>query len=118
MGRSESRVKRERMRLPIADLKSQDDVGSVPWSSKFAATVWLLWKQRNEWVFNNKKEVGLRLIPAIDNYMKDLQTISTLPHIKGYFNQFGTLNFIKWKPPEEGWIKIKILMAPSPLFSR
>ncbi|KAF7800797.1 putative ribonuclease H protein [Senna tora] len=80
---------------------------NLPWSSTFGTTCWYIWKQRNDWVFNNKKASATVLTHAIDLHLQEITKALALrkdPKV----NQKETCELITWKNPEKNWIKINV----------
>ncbi|KAF7813327.1 kunitz-type trypsin inhibitor-like 2 protein [Senna tora] len=74
------------------------------WGSFFGTACWLIWKQRNDWLFNNKHNRGLSLLPQIEYYYNELAEVA---HIKRANQNWVVNPFEGWSPPAEGRIKLK-----------
>ncbi|KAF7809195.1 putative reverse transcriptase [Senna tora] len=85
------------------------------WGSMFGTTCWMVWKQRNEWIFSNKKDEAMSLINRIKINVKDWIKANSL---KNGNNRSCINQIISWKPPEEGWIKINTDGAYNPSSNR
>ncbi|KAF7812293.1 ribonuclease H [Senna tora] len=76
------------------------------WDGFFGTSCWYVWKQRNNWVFNNKREEALALIPLIEIQVKDLNDSLLLNH--GPMDDHSWSENLRWKAPPNDWVKINV----------
>ncbi|KAF7841449.1 ribonuclease H [Senna tora] len=84
----------------------QNKIGMNPnilWGSMFGTACWMIWKQRKDWVFNDKKEEANSLMNLIElNVMNWLNTDKLNSNRGILYHE----SFVTWKPPIKGWIKV------------
>lgn len=88
----------------LVNLKRQSWMGSSGEEAtiKFAVICWLLWKQRNEFVFQQKSGQPSDIVKAakcMTTHIWEANCRHT-PHVP------VGIDAIKWQPPKLGWIKI------------
>ncbi|KAF7824249.1 ribonuclease H [Senna tora] len=76
------------------------------WNSMFGISCWYIWKQRNDWVFNNRHNLANSLIPIIYIHMRNFTAANNSICCDSNFQKH--LEFISWKPPEQDWMKINV----------
>ncbi|KAF7826704.1 non-LTR retroelement reverse transcriptase-like [Senna tora] len=74
------------------------------WSCKFGITCWLVWKQRNQWVFNGKHEEAGALSSIVNIY---LNNVNQALNINATGNQLQLKDYI-WHPPPNDVIKVNV----------
>ncbi|KAF7803041.1 hypothetical protein G2W53_042152 [Senna tora] len=74
------------------------------WNTKFGYTCWLIWKQRNNWVFNGKKEEAISLLPILKIQLEDFNNATKV--MKEISNDSNRENTQGWVAPEVDWIKV------------
>ncbi|KAF7823244.1 ribonuclease H [Senna tora] len=72
------------------------------WESKFATSCWLIWKQRNESVFNNKRLHSMDLMPIIEAQTREMLTAMCLEQRDDQCLTHTNSN--RWEAPDDGWI--------------
>ncbi|KAF7823060.1 putative ribonuclease H protein [Senna tora] len=82
------------------------------WGSFFGTACWLIWRQRNDWLFNNKHNRGLSLLPQIEYYYNELAEVA---HIKRANQNWVVNPFEGWSPPAEDSVLALQLVSDAPL---
>ncbi|KAF7812644.1 reverse transcriptase [Senna tora] len=78
------------------------------WSSKFGIACWLIWKQRNQYIFNGKNDDAISLNHLIEIHSKEFfqaQKISTAGNNSEIQNVLR--NYV-WHPPPSDFIKVNV----------
>ncbi|KAF7801779.1 putative ribonuclease H-like domain-containing protein [Senna tora] len=78
---------------------------SIPDTYLFAVSCWLLWKRRNDWIFNSNNRNNLDIIPTIDAHVRFVMEASSLNSVINFVSMNEIFREYKWNPPDEGWIK-------------
>ncbi|KAF7830028.1 hypothetical protein G2W53_012361 [Senna tora] len=80
----------------------------INWNCFFSITMWSIWKQRNESVFNGTQSSALSLSPSIKAQYKDFMNVTSLKH-RLPLNQCPLDRpEPSWAPPGIGWYKINV----------
>ena len=84
-----------------SSLKSSQNAVGIPWNILFPYTVWMIWKQRNQGYFSNKR-ANLNLAKVISKQaMEFLFCVSRPTH-----NNQLVVKQVSWEKPELGWFKL------------
>ncbi|KAF7802200.1 ribonuclease H [Senna tora] len=76
---------------------------NLPWGSMFGTACWMIWKQRNDWIFNDKKDEANSLMKPIELNVMNWLKSAKLNSSRGILYHES---FVTWKPTMEGWIKV------------
>ncbi|KAF7833310.1 uncharacterized protein G2W53_015643 [Senna tora] len=77
------------------------------WNTRFALSVWSIWKQRNEIIFKNKARSLVSIKMMTDRYMEGI-TKAGLINSSNDLNPQPEKEFIRWNPPDENWSKMNV----------
>ncbi|KAF7831243.1 hypothetical protein G2W53_013576 [Senna tora] len=73
-----------------------------------AFACWLIWKQRNQWVFNDKREDAISLSPMIDIQWKDFLTTQRINAPGNKLESHNSMKDYLRQAPSNDWIKINV----------
>ena len=73
------------------------------WNQVFMFAAWLIWKGRNQLVFENK-----RLNPKIDGHITDKVVEYTHYASKPLMSKHRIMKQIRWEKPSNGWRKLNV----------
>ncbi|KAF7804220.1 putative ribonuclease H protein At1g65750 family [Senna tora] len=80
----------------------------VDWTLMFGLTTWLIWKRRNEFVFNKTQKREDECIQSIIHQVRICKDAWEV-HMKGKKEKPELMNkFVKWEPPDTGFVKINV----------
>ena len=82
-------------------LKSSQNAVGIPWNVLFSFNLWLIWKQRNQVVFNSEN-VNPNLAKVISAQASEFFLYAFHPSR----NKRIVLRQVKWEKPEVGWLKL------------
>ncbi|KAK4482042.1 hypothetical protein RD792_012965 [Penstemon davidsonii] len=74
----------------------------APWYMVFIATVWMIWKSRNKYIFQNVRDPVKQTVFAIKCLVGDMERI---PAKKGK-RKLGKPSLVSWSKPLKGWHKL------------
>ncbi|KAF7821450.1 ribonuclease H [Senna tora] len=78
------------------------------WDSMFVVTSWLIWKQRRDWIFNDKHDNSVMLHYKILNSLKAYEEASRVTRLaEANTRAFKDIN-VSWKPPPPGFVKLNV----------
>ena len=84
-----------------ANLKAPFIANGIPWNVVFSFAAWLIWKQRNQVVFNHKSP-NLNICWLIKMQATEFFLCLNNPKC----NHQMITKHIKWERPESGWLKL------------
>ena len=84
-----------------SSLKSSQNAAGLPWNILFPYALWMIWKQRNNACFSNK-----RPNPNIDMVVTKLATEFLLCGAKSKRNIHIVVKQVRWEKPDLGWFKL------------
>ncbi|KAF7805325.1 putative ribonuclease H protein At1g65750 family [Senna tora] len=76
------------------------------WSSTFAYTTWLVWKQRNDFIFNNRNINASCLLNRICTEIHNYKEAAVMDRKVNALQNSKNRSHMSWQPPQEGWYKI------------
>ena len=82
-------------------LKSSQNAVGIPWNVTFSFPLWLIWKQQNYVVFNNRS-VNSNLGKIITSQASEFFLCASQPRC----NNRMVLRPVRWKKPKQGWLKL------------
>ncbi|KAF7815334.1 receptor-like protein EIX2 [Senna tora] len=82
--------------------------GDSRWNSIFGIACWLIWKQRNHWIFNGKTENAITLSPLIDMHWKDFAQADKIRNMGLSSSSPSEVSTYDSYKPDKGWIKINV----------
>ncbi|XP_019158195.1 PREDICTED: uncharacterized protein LOC109154910 [Ipomoea nil] len=74
----------------------------APWNVTFVYILWLIWKARNNLIFNNKAESHVRILNTALSMAKE----ATEYIVKHVGVMHGYWKWVRWEPPQPGWLKL------------
>ena len=84
-----------------ASSRSTHNVKGVPWHFLFPFAIWLIWKQRNQVVFSNKR-VNPNLVKVITMQAMEYVLCASQPRC----NNRMAIRQVRWEKPRSGWVKL------------
>ncbi|KAF7833600.1 hypothetical protein G2W53_015933 [Senna tora] len=78
------------------------------WPSTFSIICWLIWKHRNNWVFNKAHKPIFSIVHSINYHTKAFLDCGLLKHSSWSPSESNKNMHIKWKPPECGSLKFNV----------
>lgn len=84
-----------------SSLKSSQNAAGLPWNILFPYAIWMIWKQRNNVCFSNK-----RPNPNLDKVVTKLATDFLLYGAKQNRNIHMVVRQVRWEKPDMGWFKL------------
>ncbi|KAF7825081.1 putative LRR receptor-like serine/threonine-protein kinase [Senna tora] len=77
------------------------------WNSRFALSVWSIWKQRNEFIFNKTRSpVNIKMMT--DRYMAGAREASLISSSNNRLNSQPEKELIRWNPLDVNWFKMNV----------
>lgn len=86
-----------------SNLDPENFHNSKGWHLTFGFTIWLLWKYRNQVVFNGLTFDPLVVVKQVNFYLSELNS-NSFPHMQPSYRQI----VIGWKPRPDEWIKLNV----------
>lgn len=84
-----------------ANSRSTRKFNGVPWHFIFPFAIWLIWKHRNQVVFNNK-EINPNLIKVITMQATEYVLCVTQPRCSNRME----IRQVRWEKPNPSWVKL------------
>ena len=90
------------------NLKSKVHGNKGPWKESFALCLWLIWRWRNNVIFNGKEISMNRKAAWIASYIQEIMSAFSNQAIacRGKFK--SKMNWIGWRHPPPGWVKLSV----------
>ena len=91
------------------NLKSKVHGNKGPWKESFALCLWLIWRWRNDVIFNGKEISMNRKVAWIASYIQEIMSAFSNQAIacRGKFK--SKMNWIGWRHPPPGWVKLNVV---------
>ncbi|CAJ2667453.1 unnamed protein product [Trifolium pratense] len=84
----------------ICSKESKDVAGRV------AMTIWLIWNNRNQWIWNHEKRNALQLGVQASHMWNEWYEIQNFSSSRGGEEQVQQQ--LQWVPPRQGWLKCNV----------
>ncbi|PNX91273.1 hypothetical protein L195_g047403, partial [Trifolium pratense] len=75
-------------------------------AGRFAVMVWMLWNNRNNWIWNNEKSDVAQLGLQAFHFWTDWYAAQNIQ--PGIANVNQVMQQQTWQPPREGWLKCNV----------